>query len=156
MGQCGQQRRSNTTAYLVWHQCRGDSVRLVGKVSCSEVPQVGKDLLWRCGCSSAVCCIERPSSVLSWDNCTSLACPLSTPTPQWSLSTGSQARLPRTHAIALVASSLDPKVIQERMGHRSTQTAMALYAKATQGELESASVVRKNYRPTVDTLSTNT
>jgi hypothetical protein len=42
------------------------------------------------------------------------------------------------------------------MGHSSIQTAMALYAKATQGGLESASVVKKNYIPTVDTLSTNT
>ena len=56
--------------------------------------------------------------------------------------------LRRTHATALVAAGLDPKVIQERMGHSSIQTTLALYAQATQEGLKSASAAMSGYLST--------
>jgi integrase len=53
--------------------------------------------------------------------------------------------LRRTHATALIAAGLDPKVIQERLGHSSIQTTLALYARATQEGLTSASAVMGRY-----------
>ena len=44
--------------------------------------------------------------------------------------------LRRTHATALIASNLDAKVVQERMGHASIQTTLQLYAKATPAALQ--------------------
>ena len=47
--------------------------------------------------------------------------------------------------IVLAAAGLDPKVIQERMGHSSIQTTLALYAQATEEGLKSASAVMATY-----------
>ncbi len=47
--------------------------------------------------------------------------------------------LRRTHATMLVAEGHDPKVVQERMGHRSISTTLAFYAQATsQGKAKAA------------------
>jgi integrase len=61
--------------------------------------------------------------------------------------------LRRTHATALVAAGLDPKVIQERMGHSSIQTTLALYAQATQEGLKHASEAMGGYLAATDTVS---
>jgi integrase len=44
-----------------------------------------------------------------------------------------------------IASNLDAKVVQERMGHASIQTTLQLYAKATPAALERSAEVMGGY-----------
>ena len=52
--------------------------------------------------------------------------------------------LRRTHATILIASGASQKVVQERLGHRSISTTLALYAQGTeQGHIDAASATQK-------------
>lgn len=53
--------------------------------------------------------------------------------------------LRRTHATMLVAEGHDPKVVQERMGHRSIETTLKYYAKATKWRKTAAANVKNRY-----------
>lgn len=53
--------------------------------------------------------------------------------------------LRRTHATMLVAEGHDPKVVQERMGHRSISTTLAFYAQATAQSKAKAAGAKARY-----------
>jgi len=55
--------------------------------------------------------------------------------------------LRRTHATILIASGASQKVVQERLGHRSISTTLALYAQGTeQGHTDAALATAKYFR----------
>ena len=59
--------------------------------------------------------------------------------------------LRRTHATILIASGASQKVVQERLGHRSISTTLALYAQGTeQGHLDAARATAKYLKPEDD------
>jgi integrase len=52
--------------------------------------------------------------------------------------------LRRTHATILIASGASHKVVQERLGHRSISTTLALYAQGTeQGHIDAADATQQ-------------
>lgn len=53
--------------------------------------------------------------------------------------------LRRTHATMLIAEGHDPKVVQERMGHRSISTTLAHYARATEQAKKRAAGAKARY-----------
>jgi integrase len=53
--------------------------------------------------------------------------------------------LRRTHATMLVAAGIDPKVVQQRMGHESIETTLKYYAQPTKQRREEASQVAVKY-----------
>jgi len=53
--------------------------------------------------------------------------------------------LRQTHATMLVEAGFDPKVIQDRMGHKSITTTLTFYAEATRKGRESAAGVKGRY-----------
>jgi len=55
--------------------------------------------------------------------------------------------LRRTHATILIASGVSHKVVQERLGHRSISTTLALYAQGTeQGHIDAANATQQYFR----------
>ena len=64
--------------------------------------------------------------------------------------------LRRTHATILIASGVSQKVVQERLGHRSISTTLALYAQGTeQGHLDAARATAKYLKPEDDYIALN-
>jgi integrase len=61
--------------------------------------------------------------------------------------------LRRTHATMLVAEGHDPKVVQERMGHRSISTTLAFYAQATSQGKAKAAGAKNRYLQVGDELN---
>lgn len=61
--------------------------------------------------------------------------------------------LRRTHATMLVAEGHDPKVVQERMGHRSISTTLAFYAQATAQGKAKAAGAKSRYLQTGDDVA---
>jgi integrase len=53
--------------------------------------------------------------------------------------------LRRTHATMLVAAGIDPKVVQQRMGHESIETTLKYYAQPTKERKEAAAQVGVRY-----------
>jgi len=53
--------------------------------------------------------------------------------------------LRRTHATMLVAAGIDPKVVQQRMGHESIETTLKYYAQATKEHRQRAAHVAVSY-----------
>jgi integrase len=61
--------------------------------------------------------------------------------------------LRRTHATILIASGASQKVVQERLGHRSISTTLALYTQGTeQGHTDAANATAKYLRPEDDNI----
>ena len=55
--------------------------------------------------------------------------------------------LRRTHATILIASGANQKVVQERLGHKSISTTLALYAQGTeQGHIDAANATQQYFR----------
>lgn len=64
--------------------------------------------------------------------------------------------LRRTHATILIASGVSHKVVQERLGHRSISTTLALYAQGTeQGHLDAARATAEYLKPEDDYIALN-
>lgn len=61
--------------------------------------------------------------------------------------------LRRTHATMLVAAGVDPKVVQQRMGHSSIETTLKYYAQATKQRREGAAHVAVNFLGGEETAS---
>lgn len=56
--------------------------------------------------------------------------------------------LRRTHATILIASGVSQKVVQERLGHKSISTTLALYAQGTeQGHIEASNATQRYINP---------
>jgi len=61
--------------------------------------------------------------------------------------------LRRTHATILIASGVSHKVVQERLGHRSISTTLALYAQGTkQGHIDASHATAKYIQPEDDQI----
>ena len=64
--------------------------------------------------------------------------------------------LRRTHATILIASGVSHNVVQERLGHRSISTTLALSAQGTeQGHLDAARATAKYLKPEDDYIALN-
>ena len=61
--------------------------------------------------------------------------------------------LRRTHATMLVDAGVNPKVIQQRIGHRSIQTTLGVYASATEQGRRSGAGVMSQYMSAADAPS---